>query len=747
MKQARVTETLLAAAATVGAVLPVTTLVAPGSAWVPPAVIVVLAVAAVGMLGRSRGWARHLVLPLQVVAAALMVYLLHGRGHLFFGLPTPDATHAFGILLTEAGLEVFRGVAPLPASRGLSLAIGILVALVALAVDAIGVGWRRPAVAGLPLLAAFLVSAANAGTGLAWWWFLPAAVPWLGLLAAQGVGSLRLWSTVRARGAGSAPPPSAPSSYVGLARVLGMGALAVAIVVPTLLPHLPLTFIGDGLGTDGRGGGGGRVTLTSTVDISRNLESQSTDPVIRYERSTPLAEPFRVGVIERYTDGEWQPRSQTRGRRASAANPDIPRTEVEVRVTENQLRAPQLAVPHPATGLRMDGVDWYLDADGVPHVSSQPEEYSATALVLNPREEDFLGDAPGFFTTALSVDPALEPTLRELNAEVVPDDATPLQQAQAIQTWLRSSEFSYSTELVDDGRGTGEPLLDFLRTKQGYCVQFTSAMVMMARQEGIPARMAIGFLPGRADGDEVVIRAADAHAWPELWFPDLGWVRFEPTPGVRSGSAPAYTVPAADPSATTSSAATSSSSAAPSTSAPTDNPTETGDTGTQQANPVLTWLRERTATILALLAIALAAAALPVGAWMLRRARRRRARDEAAVVEAEWRSLLSRLEDIGVYPADGATPRQAGAQIRRDAYLRGESDLAMGRLVATLERTRYGGGESDEHAARDARLVWRHAFRSRRLADRVRAALAPRDGVVYWRRLGARLDPRRLLRR
>ena len=65
-------------------------------------------------------------------------------------------------------------------------------------------------------------------------------------------------------------------------------------------------------------------------------------------------------------------------------------------------------------------------------------------------------------------------------------------------------------------------------------------MIMLARAAGIPARMAVGYLRGEADGDERVVRVSDAHAWPELSFPQLGWVRFEPTPGGRSGVAPEY---------------------------------------------------------------------------------------------------------------------------------------------------------------------------------------------------------------
>ena len=54
--------------------------------------------------------------------------------------------------------------------------------------------------------------------------------------------------------------------------------------------------------------------------------------------------------------------------------------------------------------------------------------------------------------------------------------------------------------------------------------------------------MAIGFLPGQLSGERYIVRASDAHAWPELYFQGYGWLRFEPTPGARAGSPPPYAV-------------------------------------------------------------------------------------------------------------------------------------------------------------------------------------------------------------
>ena len=131
------------------------------------------------------------------------------------------------------------------------------------------------------------------------------------------------------------------------------------------------------------------------------------------------------------------------------------------------------------------------------------------------------------------------------------DGDTALEVARKVQAYLRGAQFTYSLELADqaaDGDLSDEPLARFLETKRGYCVQFASAMVMLSRAAGIPARMAVGFLPGSIDGDDRVVRISDAHAWPELYFDRIGWLRFEPTPsGTQNTIAPSYSLPPTTP--------------------------------------------------------------------------------------------------------------------------------------------------------------------------------------------------------
>jgi protein-glutamine gamma-glutamyltransferase len=79
------------------------------------------------------------------------------------------------------------------------------------------------------------------------------------------------------------------------------------------------------------------------------------------------------------------------------------------------------------------------------------------------------------------------------------------------------------------------PLAAFLfQDRRGYCQQFSGAMALLLRMDGIPARVATGFSPGVRDSDrrEFRVRDLDAHSWVEVYFPEIGWVPFDPTPGV-----------------------------------------------------------------------------------------------------------------------------------------------------------------------------------------------------------------------
>ena len=113
----------------------------------------------------------------------------------------------------------------------------------------------------------------------------------------------------------------------------------------------------------------------------------------------------------------------------------------------------------------------------------------------------------------------------------------------ALQTFFHAtSNFTYDTHVAP--ARSDDAVWDFIQSTHGYCVQFATSMTIMARTLGIPARVAVGFLPGEAGDDgRYVITGRESHAWPELYFQDYGWVRFEPTPAIQTGALPVWSDP------------------------------------------------------------------------------------------------------------------------------------------------------------------------------------------------------------
>jgi len=106
----------------------------------------------------------------------------------------------------------------------------------------------------------------------------------------------------------------------------------------------------------------------------------------------------------------------------------------------------------------------------------------------------------------------------------------PYDAAEAIQNYLRT-HYSYRTDISAPPPG-GDSVDYFLfESKAGYCDYFASAMVVLLRAEGIPARLVRGYAGGSYDGDKAayIVPLAAAHSWVEAYFPNYGWQRFEPT--------------------------------------------------------------------------------------------------------------------------------------------------------------------------------------------------------------------------
>lgn len=768
----RPSDALLAAAATIAAVLPLNTLTENGS-WIAPAVWSCLAVALVGVVMRRLTSSRSLVVLPQLLVTAWLLVAIFAGDRLWFGLPGPDAWGGVGELVRDCVNVMQRYAAPVPATPGVQFAIVGAVALLALVVDYLAVSRQSPAAAGMPLLAAFLTAAANSGSSLAPGYFVVAAVMWLILVSRQAGWAVRRWSTTVAAPRTPTADQDVEAEAIGgfghVARQLGVGAVMTAVLLPALIPHLPTRYVLDGLGrNDHSVGRGGRVGFNSTLDLSRSLQSGSQNVVLTYRTSASTAQPLRVVVASDYVAGEWRPTPRSTEtqdlRQVRLISPAVKVSDKQFSAETNALDPPHVAAPQPVVQTDFGGDAWAADpsTDDL-YTQARPDSYSLTYREVDVTGAQLRAGIAGGATgqrdpevqASLAADPGSLAEIDALTRQVTASATTSYDAAVAIQNWLRGGGgFTYSLQLPDsatdaNGAQITDPILKFLATKQGYCVQFASAMVMMARAHGIPARMAIGFLPGALDNGLYTVRSSDAHSWPELYFPGAGWLRFEPTPAARTGGAPAYTAPPSNTPVggtrgenlgTETSGATATSTARDPGAPELGGPAAT--TTTSFGQQVGAWFQDgRHLVLLAVILGLLGTLVLPLTARLVGRRRRARAATQAQLAEAQWDELVWRLTDLGVpRPSGGGTLREWRKHYVREAYLDEDADIAMGHVVSTLERSRYARPDAERvELADDIKVVTRCAASSRPVLRRVRAFFLPQQAVGWWTRLLTRV--------
>ncbi len=132
----------------------------------------------------------------------------------------------------------------------------------------------------------------------------------------------------------------------------------------------------------------------------------------------------------------------------------------------------------------------------------------------------------------LQLPPRLSPRVQALAEQWRRQGHDPLQLAQAALDYFHRENFVYTLNppLLGD-----DPVDQFLfDTRRGFCEHYASAFVTLMRAAGVPSRVVVGYLGGEinAAGNYLIVRQSDAHAWAEIWTPDRGWVRLDPTAAV-----------------------------------------------------------------------------------------------------------------------------------------------------------------------------------------------------------------------
>jgi transglutaminase-like putative cysteine protease/phosphatidylserine synthase len=156
-------------------------------------------------------------------------------------------------------------------------------------------------------------------------------------------------------------------------------------------------------------------------------------------------------------------------------------------------------------------------------------EWGAIGVRVSATVQDFV---PGSPVQELDAEELMERSdLRRtwaLSQRLKRGASTPFDYVQAVEAYLADG-YRYT----ESPPRAAETLEGFLfEAKSGYCQQYSGAMALLLRMGGVPARVGTGFTSGSLDrkSREYVVRDLDAHSWVEAWFPNYGWVTFDPTP-------------------------------------------------------------------------------------------------------------------------------------------------------------------------------------------------------------------------
>lgn len=684
--------------------------------WFLPTAFSVVFVIAGCELARRRSVPRALVPFFGLLALVVYLVARYARGEATLGIiPDVSALQRLIDLAGSGNKDIARYAAPIAVSPGVELIAVAGVGLVALVVDTLAVTARRAALAGLPLLALYTVPAALAPDGVTWQAFALGGAGYLALLLAESRERVTRWGRpmrFSTRSEWHDDVQTAPLAQLG--RRVGAAALGLALVVPAVLPDISMGSLGFGGSGFGRGNGvGKRVSVVNPiVDLGRNLRQGENRPVIRYSGPATYLRMIGLDVFDGTT---WKPSRYKVPDDQTLANglPRPPGLEAANETRRNfheievfELDQEWLPLPYPPRRVKIEG-EWLYDAATFnvfsTNTSTRHKTYRVSSRGVRP-SADQLREAPDDARSS-SLDSYLQyplniPSVVERTAKDVTDSAvTDYDKALALQTWLRDpAEFTYSTEVsraVGDSSGAAA-IAAFLDARRGYCVHFASAMAIMARMLGIPARVAIGFTPGKRDKDaRYVVGLHDAHSWPELYFEGVGWMAFEPTPADRTGDPPLWAQPAPAGGGESS---VPSASPSPTSSASSTFNRQTGDEEDAQGGVPFgadkpLWQRVRlplmpTLTMLGLLALA----ALPaLTRRAVRRRRWRRALSPRDTVVAGWAELHDTLRDFGVSWHESDSPRRGAARVVRDQSLPPRAAEAMRRLAAATERLHYAG--------------------------------------------------------
>ncbi|GID32054.1 transglutaminaseTgpA domain-containing protein [Paractinoplanes brasiliensis] len=738
----------------------------------------------VGLIAGAAVGARTLRFPTWAQALSMILVLLLTLTWLFpsgeeFLIPTPSTFGHFADLFTQAGQDTRSYGVPVPDRDGLLFVTVLGIGSVAIAVDLLTVVARKPALAGLPMLAIYSVPVAVYIDSVPVLPFIIGAFGFLWLLVSDNIDRVRRFGR-RFTGDGRDVDVWEPSPLAAAGRRLGVIGVVAAVFLPLLVPTINggllsrLTQTGTGVGVGPGNGTGGRINLFAS--LSGQLTRTDVVELVRLRTDEQTPYYLRFGVADQLTNNGFGSRTPN-GESVTQGLPD-PRTTTPTANFSNHRAQVQVSdslqqgmLPLYQNTVAVDGLQsgWNFDDNQQVVFSNRRStkglaytfEYvraKPTAAQLRQAEPLSPDDPIVRLNTAHPDDEAVTKLVDRLTA----NKRTEYDKMRALYEYF-STKNGFTYRLSTQSVGASSEIAAFLETKVGYCQQYAAALAWMAREAGIPARVAFGFTRGQREGDTYVITNRNAHAWTEVYLRGFGWIPFDATPAAsvagaaRSDYAPDVDLPTEAPTAAESQAAPG---ADPSAAGGAERPDRSDFNEPGAAGPIdggSSGVSGSALLIIALAALLLALLLVPA----LRRVLLRRHRHAATVppdpkvttlsgpadivvttetvqaradAHAAWDELMDTMIDFRIPIDPTETPRVTAQRLIKDAVLLAEPASAVTLLGTAEERARYArkplqGGELTVALGQVRKGLSRSANRR----TRINAVLLPPSVLMRWR--------------
>jgi transglutaminase-like putative cysteine protease len=491
------------------------------------------------------------------VGIALLVPWLTARfvpHHAIGGvLPGTATWHDVNQLLIAVRDTTHDDVAPVHAGVAITFVLALLVGLIAAVIDLVAVVGRRPALAGVPILVIFTVGGAVRREAVSWVWFIAAACAFLLLLSLEAGDAAREWGRLIPR-AGQ----TRPRARLGVSGArIGAVAIAVGLVVALFAPSRPANVLADAFHNHDASttlGFGSGTSLDPFAALRGQL--RASKPVtlftVQLDRSVSTT-PFylRANVLSEYTKGGWvfggdhgaTVPLDTEGLALGTTPAQTINFTASITIADLADNPPIFAQPLVVSGLGAGTT--YSQQDGVllgPN-TRRGDAFDEQVIQSEPTPAELRAAGtllPRDNTQWLQGGDSVPQPVRTLVASLISGAKTEYDAALALDTYFTDPANGFSYNVNATGGDSGSDLVDFLNRKSGYCQQYAAALAIMMRNAGIPARVVLGYTHPLPDATHsFTVTTADAHAWVEAFFPNIGWVPFDSTPllGITGGGA------------------------------------------------------------------------------------------------------------------------------------------------------------------------------------------------------------------